>query len=85
MTKNRTDTNDKVQDAINVIIAHGEKRLSQAPPGHDIRAQGFGITIAPYFSPRQIIELAGAALEDINYHREAAAVRSLLKPNKGGT
>ncbi len=83
LKKKQDETSDmfKVRDAINTIIEYGEKRVTKEPGTWDHLARGFGLAIAPYFTPRSILHIAGEALEDMNAHKEADIVRSLIPGN----
>ena len=80
--KDESDEMFRVRDAINTIIEYGEKRVTKEPGSWDHLARGFGVAIAPYFTPRSILHIAGEALEDQNAHKAAEVVRTLISYNK---
>jgi hypothetical protein len=69
----------KVRTAIETLVAYGRTCYKDREiHSNDDYARGFGIAIAPYFTSRAIVILAGEALEDNNAHGAAAVVRELL-------
>ena len=78
-----TITHDLLKDLVNQQIND-----SFLPEYRDKQSQaaGFGLLMSDYFrwDGYQILEASAEALEDANFHKEAAIVRELLAMNKRG-
>lgn len=66
-----------VHDAVFTLWNHGLNGYKEEVRDSVTRGQAIGLALSSHLTPREVIELAGEALEDMNCHVEAKIIRDM--------